>query len=264
MSLIEAINRIRPCTVQISFLASGFSERLQQEVGAPFIVRILGTGFFVNSDAYVITARHVIQKGRQLIEQIEARDRGVHVGLGLPDSENFVANTVAVDFEIVDEDENHDLALLRLRRNPFQREVSSGIRIGENDIPVPAEAVRLNPNRPQEGQWVGISGYPFEERVLVTNSGYIASVWTLPNYLVDAEVNPGNSGGPAYLVEDASVIGVCVATKGSPIWRENGEVTQILGHTLYFSSGLTHIIPARCVTEIMDRNGLSYSAVTSH
>lgn len=259
VSLTEAINRIRPCAVQLCFSATRLSEELRQRVGRPFIHRILGTGFFVNSEAYVITARHVVQKGTLFIERINAQQRNILIGLGLPNSENFVRNTVLVDFDLIDENENHDLVLLRLRRNPFRNEVKSGFRIGENEIPIIAGTPTLNPNRPQEGQWIGISGYPFDQSALVTNSGYVASVWTTPNYLADVEVNPGNSGGPVYLVDDASVIGVCVATQGSRIWREGGEPVLILDQPLYYSSGLTHIIPARHVMEILDRNKLSYS-----
>jgi S1-C subfamily serine protease len=262
MSLTQAINRISPSIVQICAQALELSRELQQRVGSPFIYKVLGTGFFVNSDAYIITARHVIQKGRVFIERINAARRDMFVSLGLPNSENFVGNRVLVDFDLVDEDANYDLALLRLRRNPFQGEVRSGIRIGENEIPIPAEVAQLNPDRPEEGQWVGISGYPFEERVLVTNSGYVASVWTIPNYLVDVEVNPGNSGGPVYLVEDASVIGVCIAIRGSPIRRENGEVARVLDQELYYSSGLTDVVPTRRIIEILDRNGVNYSLVS--
>lgn len=265
MALAEAIDQIRSSVVQILFSATGLSTDLQQRVGAPFIIKILGTGFFVNSDAHIITARHVIQKGRGLMEQVKANARAcnIFVGLVLPNSENFVGNKVLIDFDLVDEDANHDLALLGLMKNPFQGEVSSGIRIGKNVIPVPAVAVQLRPDRPREGQWIGISGYPFQEHVLITNSGYIASVWTMPNYLADAEVNPGNSGGPVYLVEDASVIGVCVASRGTPIWREGGEVARILDQELYYSSGLTHIISTRFVIDLLDRNGAEYAIVTS-
>jgi len=261
MSLAEAIDQIRSSIVQICFSATELSPRLRQQIGAIFLVRILGSGFFVNSDSLVITARHVIREGRKLIQEIDANNKRMLIGIGLPNSENFRANTVLLDFEVVDEDQDSDLALLRLSRNPFQGEVSSGVRIGEREIPVPAEVARLNPNRPREGQWVAISGYPFGERVLVTNSGHVASVWTSPNILIDAEVNSGNSGGPVYFVEDASVIGVCIAYKGSPVRRGDGEVARILGQPLFYSSGLTQVVPTSRIIDLLERNELSFSLV---
>lgn len=261
MNLIEAIDQIRSSIVQICFSATELSPRLQQQIGAISLTRVLGAGFYVNSDALVITARHVIQKGRRLIQDIEANNKRMLIGIGLPNSENFRANIVLVDFDLVGEDQNSDLALLKLSRNPFQGEVSSGVRIGGKDILVPAEVARLNPNRPKEGQWVAISGYPFGERVLVTNSGHVASVWTSPNFLIDAEVNSGNSGGPVYLVENASVIGVCVAYKGSPVWREGGKIARILDQPLFYSSGLTEVVPASRIIDLLERNELSFSLV---
>ena len=263
MGLPQAIEQIRPSIVQFCFMATDLSEKLHQQVGAPFLKKVIGTGFFVNDDGCVITARHVLQGGMQLISRVDAGRKNMFVGLGLPNSENFVGNTVLVDFGLVDENENHDLALIRLRRNPFRGEVSSGVRMGVNDVPVLTGVVRLNPDRPLEGQSVGVSGYPFDKSVLVTNSGCIASIWTTPNYLADVEVNPGNSGGPVYLIDDTSVIGVCVATEGSPVWHDRGEAAQILGHTLYSSSGLAHIIPTKFVTEILEKNKLSFTTTTS-
>jgi S1-C subfamily serine protease len=263
MGLPQAIEQIRPSIVQFCFMAIELSEKLRQQVGAPFLKKVIGTGFFVNDDGCVITARHVLQGGMQLVSRVDAGRKNMVVGLGLPNSENFIGNTVLVDFDLVDENENHDLALIKLRRNPFRGEVRSGVRIGANDVPVLTGVVRLNPDRPLEGQSVGVSGYPFDKSVLVTNSGCLASIWTTPNYLADVEVNPGNSGGPVYLIDDTSVIGVCVATEGSPVWHDRGEAAQILGHTLYSSSGLTHVIPTKFVTEILEKNKLSFTTTAS-
>jgi len=93
MSLTEAINQIRSSVVQICFSATGLSSQLQQRVRTPFLIEILGAGFFVNPDACIITARHVIQKGKELIEEIDAERKSILVGIGLPNSENFRANS---------------------------------------------------------------------------------------------------------------------------------------------------------------------------
>ena len=72
-------------------------------------------------------------------------------------------------------------------------------------------------------------------------------------YLVDSEVNPGNSGGPVYLVESAEIIGVCVATKPAPVRDEQGNPVSINETKLYYSSGLTVVIPSRYVIRLIEQ-----------
>jgi len=163
--------------------------------------------------------------------------------------------------------------LLRLQRNPIRGQVHSGIVIGEQEIPLVARVPVIDSSRPKEGLEIGISGYPLSESVLLTNSGHIASVWAtdiadlhVPNapewfrlpdivdrYLVDAEANPGNSGGPVYLVENASVIGICVATTPAPVRDQDGKPALIGGKTLFYSSGLTLVVPAQYIVELVKR-----------
>lgn len=255
MNLTEAISKIRPSIVQICFTASELSEELWRQVGTPFIYKVLGTAFFVNDEAFVITARHVIQGGLRLVTNTDAQRKNINISMGLPNSDNFVGNRVLVDFDVIDDDENKDLTLIKLRMNPFRGEVRSGVRMAGAEIPIPVSVPNLRRDRPREGEWIGISGYPFEQRSLVTNSGYIASVWTIPNYLADVEVNPGNSGGPVYLVKDSSIIGVCVASHGSPIWDEHGQKIK----NRFYSAGLTQFVPSASVLELLDRNEIAYS-----
>ena len=50
----------------------------------------------------------------------------------MPNTENMRANFVQVEFDVIAEDAANDVALIRLRRNPFAGEVNSGIQIGAN------------------------------------------------------------------------------------------------------------------------------------
>ena len=129
--------------------------------------------------------------------------------------------------------------------------------IGRKVVPLPYGKATLNPDRPRDGALVGISGYPFGEPVLVTNSGSMATSWStditemslpvtpfrFPDiadvYLADVEANPGNSGGPVYLTENATVIGMCVGSKRAPICDETGEPGVVDHRRLFHSSGLT-------------------------
>jgi S1-C subfamily serine protease len=113
-------------------------------------------------------------------------------------------------------------------------------------------------------------GFPFGEAVLITNAGVVASAWQMNQrtqvpgaegfhtldladaYWIDGQANPGNSGGPVYRVEDASVIGVCVGTRMVPV--EPLVVSN--GRPVSYSSGLTTVVPSRYVSELMTTNGI--------
>ena len=258
-TLSEAINKIRLGVVQICIIAHATNKEEMDILNGPFISHILGSGFFITKKAHIITARHVILDGQKSLAQIPVSKKNMYIGIGLPNSERFIGNTVLEDFTLIDEDPDYDLALLQMTKNPFNQEISSGVTIKGTSIPVPASQLKLNPKRPIEGQRIGISGYPLQERVLITSSGHIASVWKTPYYLADIEVNPGNSGGPVYLVEDASVLGVCVSLKPSPIRRKDGKHLVINGEEAYASSGLTNVIPSKYVIDLIERNGISYT-----
>jgi hypothetical protein len=72
-------------------------------------------------------------------------------------------------------------------------------------------------------------------------------------YLADTQANPGNSGGPVYLVDTAGVIGVCIATKPAPIFDQSGDSASIGDTKLFYSSGLTVVVPSRYVLELIER-----------
>lgn len=279
MDVTQAVDQIRSSIVQILFWATDLPENLHSEVG-PFVNRTLGTGFLVNSDGYVITAHHVIESGRRIAEQIQAGQKRILVGLAQPNTENMRGNFSVVDCEMIDEDTRHDLALLKLKRNPFKGEVRSGIVIGDKEVPLLFSTATLNPHRPKDGAAVGISGYPLGEPVLVTNAGWMATSWAfeikevpvpgapewfrMPDvadaYLTDVEVNPGNSGAPVYLVENATVIGVCVGSKLAPIRDQHGNIEE---PKLFYSSGLTVVVPVRYVIYLLKKHDLSWSEVMS-
>ena len=276
MDLAQAVDHVRPSIVQITFFATDLKDDAHSQFGSPFVSQPLGTGFFVSSDGCVITARHVIHEGYRYVEHFRADAKRLHVGLAQPNTENMRGNFVLVDFEVLDEDDCHDLALLRLKRNPFKGEV--GRMFG--NVPLLFDTIVLNPERPKDGTAIGISGYPLGQPVLVTNGGWIATSWAFDitevampeapewfrrpdiadSYLADVEVNPGNSGGPVYLVENGTVVGLCVASKPVPVWDQQGNSVALDDkRVLYYSSGLTVVVPSCYVIELLRKHGLNWS-----
>ncbi len=182
------------------------------------------------------------------------------VGLAHPNSPNMRSNFTLCDFDIVSEDEANDVALLLLRQNPFRGELSSGIVIGDQPVPLLHGTAALDVTRPDEGIEVAVSGYPLSETALVTNSGILASAWAMnPSsqdiYLVDVETNPGNSGGPVYRISDGRVIGLCHGSKAAPVRDDSGEAVLMGERPALYSSGLTITGPIRFGLDLLDRVG---------
>ncbi len=278
MNFPLTIDRIQPSIVQIAFVASDFSEEVKRKLGKLFLSQPVGTGFLVNDDAFAITAAHVISGSRALDASIVAGKKGTFVGIAQPNNENMRGNFSQVGFQVVDEDDRHDLALLKLDRNPFRGEVPAVVS-GPGIPALQVGVAILNPRRPRDGMAVATSGYPLASPVLITNAGWIASSWsfdlrdrapagapewfTLPDvadsYLTDVEVNPGNSGGPFYLVDDATVIGVCIASKPAPVRNEKGEPVS---PTLSYSSGISVVVPAGYVIDLLKKHGVKWTEPT--
>src|SRR5438309_359148 len=283
MTLPEAIEFMRPSVVQIlvevrlppTQIAGGIQmpQRPQQ---AP-----LGTGFFVSADGYAITARHVIQAFRNIQT---AGNKRLMVGVALPNLVNATltvrGNFTLTECDVIDEDSRHDLALLKLKQNPLKGEVGAFMKVGDKVMDIPRRVATPSTARPQDGEAIAVSGYPFSSTVLVTTSGNLASSWsyeteevqipgapawfTRPDvadsYLGDIHVNPGNSGGPIYTVAEGKVIGVCVSFDMAPVVYGDGnhEPASTRNRPLYYNSGLANIVPLRYVTELLSKNNLKW------
>lgn len=183
-----------------------------------------------------------------------------------------------VGFDIVDEDPRHDLALLKLRRNPFSGERDGGIVIGGEALEPLHGVPSLRVERPRDGDPVTVSGHPLAETVLITNTGIVASSWgvnvdelphpeiadlTIPQmrdtYLADVQTNPGNSGGPVYSSEDGAVVGVLVAGKQTSVLLAGKEPVTLDGTPLTADAGISLIVPAKYVVEMLERHGVAWT-----
>ena len=284
-TLPEVIEIMRPSVVQISLRVNRppTSTGLLQLPTRPVIVP-MGSGFLVSVDGYAVTARHVVQEFQAI--QVEGQ-KTLMVGLALPNLEDYKsggatvsmrASFTFIDCEVIDEDVRHDLALLKLKRNPFTEMVGL-IQTPKETIGPPHRVAALSPStRPRDGEAIAVSGYPLNETVLVTTSGNLASSWAsdsvpaqvpgarvgfmVPDvsdfYIGDVHVNPGNSGGPVYSVEQGEVIGVCVAYEMAPVVYGDGnhESARAGNRQLFSNSGLAVVIPVRYVIDLLKKHNL--------
>ena len=288
-SMADALGIVQPSIVQISFHASGGEAVQNLTGGALFIDSPLGTGFVVNLQGYVITARHVIEAGRSAMANFQAERKKVVVHIPVPNRDatpelraEMRGSFKSDEFDVVDEDQVHDLALLKLR-HAFSELVPlyTSARFGTRSL-MSVSAAKLDPSRPREGISIGVSGYPLRSPVLVTNGGYLASSWEIDaelweasikgrgvptlaaadTYYADLRVNPGDSGAPIYSSGNGTVIGICVQQALVPVVYKDGQDTREAkdseGHTLLYNSGISVVIPIRFAVGLLEKNKIKW------
>ncbi len=175
-----------------------FGDQQQNPKGAA-----LGSGFVISKDGYVVTNNHVVDKADEVKVTFE--------------------NGEAYDAKVIGTDPKTDLALLKIQ--------------SEKEFP----AVPFTDTDAKVGDWVMAVGNPFGLGGTVT-SGIVSArgrnIGSGPydDFLqIDASINRGNSGGPAFNLE-GEVIGVNTA-----IFSPSGG-----------SVGIGFAIPAAIVTSVVE------------
>lgn len=253
--LPDTIDRVRPSIV-----------RVRSECGN-------GTAFLVSKEGFALTAAHMVAcRGVSLA--------GQRVEIGLPlvysvtDQTQERGNFTFIDADVIEHEDGHDVALLKLSRNPFREEIQSGYTLEGKPLPLmPLGVALLSTRTLREGEPVAVSGFPFISSVLITNAGIIASTRmahyfdargegvhvrvTSDFYFADMTVNHGNSGGPVY---DASseVIGIVSAFKVAELERfVSGAWQQTRGEGAYgYNARLAVIVPIAHAKALMTKHGI--------
>ena len=134
-----------------------------------------GSGFFITADGYAVTNYHVV-------------DRAKSVQVMTDDGTSYAAKVIGTD-------QKTDLALIKVE--------------GKGDFPF----VKFAEHAPRVGDWVVAVGNPFGlggtvTAGIVSARGRDIGAGPYDDYVqIDAPINKGNSGGPAFDV-DGNVIGV--------------------------------------------------------
>ena len=137
-----------------------------------------GSGFFISPDGYAVTNNHVVDHAKSV--QVTADDGTIYTA------------------KVVGTDPKTDLALIKVD--------------GKNDFPY----VKFADHSPRVGDWVVAVGNPFGlggtvTAGIVSARGRDIGAGPYDDYIqIDAPINKGNSGGPAFN-EEGEVIGVNTA-----------------------------------------------------
>jgi S1-C subfamily serine protease len=294
MALTQAIAEVGPFVVQVLCDYDAIPRETATHSGAGFFLRQLdGSGFLVDKGGYVITAAHVVDALDNCPTGINGQDGRVYplgprksvVAVVRPSEEVVRGNSTEslrgasndFSFEVIEKDEGHDLALLKLEKNPIE----AG-KVGpelEGKKTYSGHLATFCTRRPQEGESIATSGFPLGKQILMTTSGTIASSWDwdqrevpIPGsrgtqsivkdvYLADLHVNGGNSGGPVYSPTTAAIVGVMVAFDVAPVQYQDGamEQAEISGRKVIYNSGLAVMIPIRYAAELMKKHGLIWN-----
>lgn len=199
-----------------------------------------GTCFFISSTGYLVTALHVVEKGKQFFV--------------IDESALYVAKIVATD-------PTNDLALLQIngRMTSWNLEDNSGVRMVE-EVTKSFKAIPIRVNGVRLGDGVATIGFPdtqlqgFSPKFTRGDISSMAGASDDPRYYqISVPVQPGNSGGPL-LDSGGNVVGVisgqlqpslALAAAGSLPQNVNYAVKgELLMALIKSVSGLSDYLPA--------------------
>ena len=247
-------------TVQIVFMSQQKADDTTSDMTP------LGTGIIVNNNGYVITANHLIDAGEQYIQQSQAEIK--KLGILIPFSPtipegNLPAQPQQVnDFDVIARDENHDLALLKIKMAQsstpegqlesvvFYSEGASGT-LDISDAPFTTNISRDSP--------IAITGYISAQLTLATKTGKVTSeqipginnslisvatgnftYYVADYYQTDIASNSIFSGSPVYSISNMAIMGICISTSQDE----------------FDNSGEIYIIPSVYVLDLLKNNNI--------
>jgi len=259
-------------TVKFLFIAYNAGQYAQGSSGIQEYNYPAGTGFIVNNDGYIITANHLLEMGKQFVQQSPAQVKKVVILIPpAPVTESYTPFDTPPpvdDYDIIARDETHDLALLKIKWDgqneptlPFMlhgyniyTQTDGRISLGNASIDtgitkntsIAVTGYSTDKTRPGPETKIGniTSGEMTEvlDPVLTDSVGLAASSLDVPYSLTDyyeTDIISDSlfSGSPVYSPANGTIIGMCVNIPNS--------------------SGKTVIIPGKYILDLLKSNGVN-------
>lgn len=270
-NLSDSIDRVRPAVVQV-YLKCWYSMQ-SEPLGS------VGTGFLINEEGFVLTATHVVAPCPSAASDPRGGTRhplskqqlliGFPIAHIMTDQNHTRNNFSYVEAQIVESEQQHDVAVLKLGQNPFRTTIKSGYTSNGKEIEVLRPGIaKLSTHKVRKGESIAVSGYPLEYPALQTNAGIVASTQTsryfdtgnaevhvrlaFDFYIADMRVNHGNSGGPVYDAASGEVIGICSEMGLAPLELVGNKQDFQRG----YNSGFAIIVPIRYATGLFAKHGI--------
>jgi len=196
------------------------------------ITKMVGSGFFINSEGYFLTAGHVIDDWEKIDKSKGDCFPAVYFPVRGWDS-GLTILTRWFPFADCVRPNDLDVAVCKTVDNPFiDPKTITRIKVATFD------------NSPSiaDGTPVAFTGFPLNFQHPVTSIGHIASFIEIANLLIiDKAAWPGGSGSPVYLA-NGKVVGVL--TK----WGINEGI------------GLSYAIKAKSILEFLSKNKIAFQS----
>jgi len=245
MSLADMYARMKPAIVAVA--------RIEEQSSKPF--RIFGSGFCVDSEGIIVTARHVITgyyedvmkapipKHRDKFKK-PLKEPGFSIVFFRKEKNRYGAvysKPMSYIFPLQGEHPEDDVAVLRMPKCPdFWGGAWPSLKLGD------IRSIR-------EGDDVATCGYPLKWEPIESDlpnltKGIVSRVdekigndnkWEVAKLVLSMYVNPGNSGGPVFDARSGKVIGLISSERV----RDPDEIPAQLKGLFQIPTGIVYCIP---------------------
>jgi hypothetical protein len=201
---------------------------------AALTITLVGTGVMISNDGYIITAKHLLNADEQYLKQKNENTNklGAIISSAAPNQDSIN------DFDVINVDVAHDIALLKLKStnviSPLNGTVINEFHLGNGLLgTLNIGDVRLQNDISQNSN-IAITGYPSNRLPPVIKTGKVVSkeiteainsavlletgniTYTVSNYFQsDIISNPSLSGSPVYSPDNGDILGICINLPGT-------------------------------------------------
>ena len=259
-------------TVKFLFIAYNAGQYAQGSSGIQEYNYPAGTGFIVNNDGYVITANHLLEMGKQFVQQSPAQVKKVVILIPpAPVTESnvpFDTRPPVNDYDIIARDETHDLALLKIKWNGQNEPTLPFMLHGYNIYTQTDSTISLG-NAPidtgiTKNTSIAVTGYSTdktrpgpETKTGTITSGEMTEV--LDPVLTDSVGLAASSLDVSYSLTDYYETDVISDTllSGSPVYSPDNSAIMGMCINIPNSSGKTAVIPGKYILDLLKSNGVN-------